>query len=173
MNVLVILGIAFLALFWTVILIFLCTVFIGAPFVPSNSTEIEHSFTTLYKLGKKDLVVDLGSGNGVVLEHACKHGAKAYGIEINSFLIWFSRLRLRKYKDAKVVFGNIYTAKLPKETTVVYVFGDSRDIKAIVRHVEKEAKRIGHPIHIISNAFQIPGMEPVKAYRAHFLYKVG
>lgn len=154
------------------IFIFLCTVLVGAPYVPSNGGEIENALTKLYKIGKKDLLVDLGSGDGVVLKHACQHGAKAFGIEINSFLIWISRWRLRKFPGAKVVLGNIYTTKFPEETTVAYVFGDSRDIKAIVRHINRESKRIGHPIHIISNAFEIPGMKPEKAYRAHFLYKV-
>jgi SAM-dependent methyltransferase len=172
MNALTIAAIFGITLVLAFIFMFLCTVLIGAPYVPSNGKEIENALTKLYKISEKDLLVDLGSGDGVVLKHASQHGAKAFGIEINSFLIWISRWRLRKFPGAKVVLGNIYSTKFPNETTVVYVFGDSRDIKAIVRHINRESKRIGHPLHIISNAFEIPGLKPVKNYRAHFLYKV-
>ncbi len=163
-----------IALLLAFVLIFMCTVFIGAPYVPSLKREIEESMTNLYKVSEKDCLVDLGSGDGVVLKCACEHGAKlAYGVEINSFLIWISRWRLRKYGDrAKVVLGNIYTVKLPKETTVVYLFGDSRDNKRILRHIRAEAKRIGHPIYLISNAFTMPDMKAVKNHRTHFLYKI-
>lgn len=162
------------AILLTAVGIFVCTAFIGAPYVPTQQKELEEAFTKLYKISKKDLLVDLGSGDGAALKRACLHGADSYGIEINSFLIWISRWRLRRFgKHAKVVLGNIYTAKFPNETTVVYIFGDSRDIKRMVKHIKAESARLGRPLYIISHAFPIPGMKPEKTHRAHFLYKVG
>ena len=164
----------FAAVFLAAALIFVTTALYGAPYVPTLQYELHQSLTELYKISKKDYLVDLGSGDGAVLKAACEHGAKgAYGIEINSFLIWISRWRLRKFKGrAKVVLGNIYTAKLPDETTVVYVFGDSRDIKRIVRNIQRESKRLGRPLYLISNAFTVPGLEPIKNHRTHYLYKI-
>ena len=43
------------------------TAFTGAPYVPSKPREVKRAFTKLYKLSAKDVVVDIGSGDGLVL----------------------------------------------------------------------------------------------------------
>ena len=85
--------------------------FTGAPYVPTLRSEAEKVFKKLYRLGHKDLVVDLGSGDGTVLVAAAKCGAKVYGIELNPILVLISRFRLRKFKHARVDLGNIFNCK--------------------------------------------------------------
>ena len=168
---------AFWFIFGAIIIIlafmFLMTAFTGAPYVPSSASELEEAFTKLYKLDKKDFLIDLGSGDGIVLKVAHKHGARALGVEINPILVLLTKIRLRKYDNISVVCRNFFTMDFPAETTVVYAFGDSRDINKIATLIKKQAAKIGHPIYLISNAFEIRGMEAQKQHRAHYLYELG
>ena len=118
------------------------------------------------------MVVDFGSGYGNALKVATEHNAKALGIEINPILVWLSRWRLRKVKNAKVKLGGYKTVKLPAETTVVYLFCSSKDIKGIQRRLEKEATRIGHSFKLISYGFKFENLKLVKQHRAFFLYEI-
>ena len=152
--------------------LFMFAAFTGAPYVPSSTSELEEAFTKLYKLSRKDLLIDLGSGDGVVLKMASRHGAQALGVEINPLLVLTTRMRLRKEKHVRVVCKNFYKMDFPPETTVVYVFSDSRDIRKIAKLVQKQSAALGHPIYLISNAFEVPGLEIQKQHRAHYLYKI-
>ena len=157
-----------------VALIFGITVIFGAPYVPSLKSELRKMFKHLYKLSSKDLLIDLGSGDGVVLKVASEDfGAQTLGYEIHPVLSLLSRLRLRKIRHlAKVKTQNIYTAKFPEQTTVVYVFGDSKDIAKLVQKVQSEATRLNKSLYLISNGFEVPGHKIVKTYRTYYLYLV-
>ncbi len=154
-----------------VMLIFGMATFTGAPYVPSLKKDLSTAFDKLYKLGKKDLLVDLGSGDGKVLDAAIKRGAKAVGVEINPILVLWTKI---KYKDAKVFCKNMFKFRLPEKTTVIYVFGDSRDIAKIVRYAQKEATRLKKSLLLISLAFdiKIPGVKLVKSAGSYYLYKI-
>lgn len=158
--------------FAVLIVVFGFTAFTGAPYVPSLKSEIEKAFTKLYKLSKKDLLIDLGAGDGIVQKIASEEGAKSVGIELNPIIATVAKIRLKKYKNAKIVCKNFYNFNFPKETTVVYVFGDSRDIKKITEKIEKEARRLKKPLYIISNGFELPGHKPLKNISSYHLYKI-
>ena len=144
----------------------------GAPFVPSVKSEVRDAFKKLYPLGKKDFIVDLGSGDGRVQKVASEFGAKGLGIEINPLLVFAAKWRLRKCKDQKTICGSMYAIDFPAETTVVYTFCDNRDIKKIVRHCKKQAEKLGHSFYLISHAFDTKDAELVKQHRAYYLYKI-
>ena len=146
--------------------------FTGAPYVPSQKREIELLFKNLYPLSDKEHVVDLGSGDGIVLKIAAENGAKATGIELNPIMALISRLRLRKYKNVKVVNNNYYNFKFPKDTTIVYLFCLDRDFKRIEAKIQNEANRLNKTLYIVSYGFESPTLKPIKTYRAYFLYKV-
>ena len=160
-----------LIIFFSLILIFGFTAFTGAPYVPSLKSEIKKAFTKLYSLSEKDFLVDLGAGDGIVQKIASEHGAKSVGIELNPIIALIAKFRLRKCKDAKIVCKNFFNYSFPEETTVVYVFGDSRDIEKIKEKIEKEAARLKKSLYIISNGFEFPGYKKVKKVGAYHLYK--
>ena len=155
-----------------VVLIFAVMALTGAPYVPSLVKELRLAFTKLYKLGPKDLVVDLGSGDGVVLKVASEYGAKGFGVELNPFLVLLAKWRLRKNKDIKVKCGNLFKVDFPAETTVVYLFGDARDIEGMKTAIRTQAQKLGRDLWVISNGFELPGYKPAKKYRAYYLYKI-
>ncbi len=148
------------------------TAFTGAPYVPSLRKDLEGDFLRIYEFGEKDLVIDLGSGDGKVLKLVAEKGAKAYGIELNPLLVWWSRWRCRRERRITIRCEDFFRAQFPEETTVVYVFGDSRDIEKIYRKVKSEAERLGRTISLISCAFEVPGRAAKKELGVYRLYEV-
>lgn len=154
--------------------IFGITVFFGAPYVPSLASELKKMFKKLYPLNSKDLLIDMGSGDGIVLKIASEEfGAKALGIELHPVLSFLSRIRLRKIRPLpKVVCQNYLNFVFPPETTVVYTFSDSRDIEKIYQKVQSEATRLKKNLYFISNGFELPGVKYEKQYSSFFLYQL-
>lgn len=154
-----------------IIIVFGFVVFRGAPYVPSKKRELRQAFKELYPLNEDDLLVDIGSGDGIVLRQAAECGARAVGYELNPILVAISRLISRNQPLVKVNFADFWFVQLPSETTVVYVFGESRDIAKMAQKVAEESTRLGKKISFISYAFVIPNLEYVKKEGAYFLYE--
>ena len=148
------------------------TAFFGAPYVPSLKSEIVKAFTKLYKISDKDLLIDLGAGDGIVQKVAGNYGAKSVGVELNPIFAFIAKFRLRKDKNAKIVIKNFFKYQFPKETTVVYIFGDSRDLTKIFKKIENEAKRLKKPLKVISYGFSTKEYKLLKKVDAYFLYEV-
>ena len=144
--------------------------FTGAPYVPSRRKDVRRALTELYPLTSSDVLVDIGSGDGVVLREASKLGAKSVGYEIHPVLVLVARYLSRHDARVKVRLANFWRAPLPSGTTVVYVFGDSRDIEKMFARIEAEAVRIGKKIAFVSYGFELPNKKPAKTVGAHHLY---
>ena len=153
--------------------VFVISAFTGAPYVPSMRRELKELFDELRPITERDLLVDIGSGDGAVLLEVASRGARSLGYEINPYLVLVSRFRLRAYrKQATVRMANYWRVAIPDDTTVVYVFGDSRDIVKMYEKIEQEATRIGRTIDFVSYGFKVPGRQLSRKHRAHFLYHI-
>lgn len=160
-------------LFWifaSIVFVFGFVVFFGAPYVPSLRKEVRQSFKQLYPLGKHDVLVDLGSGDGIVLAEAARCGAKAYGYELNPLLVGWSRLRLRD--KAVISLANMWNVLLPADTTIVYMFIVTRDSRKAVRYLQAEATRLNRPLTVMTFGEGLRGLTEVAAFRGHTLYEV-
>lgn len=152
---------------------FLLTAFRGAPYVPTHRRNLKRAFTDVYPLSKKDMLVDIGSGDGVILRYAAMQGARAVGYEINPILVIISRLLNRKFgNQTEVKLADFWLAKLPDETTIVYTFGDTRDIDRIFNKVQDEATRLRRPLYFMSYGFKVKGQKEVKQDDSFQLYKI-
>lgn len=164
---------AWLWAFFALVVVFGFVVFRGAPYVPTRRRDLDLAFTRLYPLGENDLLVDIGSGDGVVLRAAAAKGARALGYELNPLLVVISRLASRRHGGrVEVRLADFWRATFPPETTVVYTFGDSRDIGKMHAKVQREAARLARPIYFISYGFAVPGEKPARAEGAYYLYLV-
>jgi hypothetical protein cdivTM_09943 len=75
-----------------IIAAFLLTIFFGAPYVPAHKSDLFRLFETI-NLSKEDIIVNIGSGDGIILKIANDFGAKSIGFEINPFLILISKIK--------------------------------------------------------------------------------
>jgi SAM-dependent methyltransferase len=144
----------------------------GAPYVPSLRRDIARAFDDLYSIGEGDVLVDMGCGDGVVLREAARRGARGIGYELNPFMTLVARLACRKHKDIEIIQANFWHVKVPDATTIVYTFGDSRDIERMATWVESQATRLGKPLYFMSYGFRLNGREPMRVSGAHLLYQI-
>lgn len=154
------------------VVIFGIVVFRGAPYVPSQKRYINQAFQDLYPLSPDDLLIDIGSGDGIVLRQAAKFGSRAIGYEINPILVALSKLLSRRRPLVSTRLSDYWRVSFPDDTTVVYVFAVKRDTKRVVRKIQNEANRMNHNLHVISYGNKLPGWEPKVSLAAYDLYEV-
>ncbi len=160
---------------WIGLIIFLffgLVVFRGSPYVPSQKKYIKQAFTELYKISKKDILVDIGSGDGIVLRQAARLGATTIGYEINPLLVLISRLISINDKRITTYLADFWSVKIPNDTTVVYIFSVVRDVKGLTDRLQKETNRIGHSIYLISYAADFNDFKLIKKVAAYKLYLI-
>src|SRR3989344_3435791 len=95
--------------------------FIGAPWAPTRMASVRKAFDDI-EIGEKDLVVDLGAGNGAIIKEAAKRGGKAVGYELSPIMWIVGVLNTLRQKGARMVYGNFFKKSLPKNTTIVFFF---------------------------------------------------
>ncbi len=154
-----------------IIAAFLLTVLFGAPYVPTHKKDLIKLFKSI-ALSEKDILVDIGSGDGIVLKIANDFGAKSIGFEINPFLILISKLRLQKSKKSKVSLRNFWNAFPVNKITVFYTFGHAERIEKMLNLAQKQADYQNSPLLFISYGFKIKGLQESKISGAHFIYRI-
>jgi hypothetical protein len=159
-------------LFAVIVLTFGFVVFWGAPYVPSKKKELAEAFDTLYSVGAKDVLVDIGSGDGVVLRAAAARGARAVGYELNPLLVLLTRWLSRGQPRVEAKTANFWHMQVPSDTTIIYVFAVSRDIVKLTHKIAQEATRLGRPLLVMSYGCEIPDMTPIQTHGAHGLYEI-
>lgn len=155
----------------SIVLLFGLVVLRGAPYVPTKRKLLDKAFDTLYPLKDTDVLVDIGSGDGVVLRAAAARGARAIGYELNPILVVIARL-LSRSPLISVRLADFWRVELPKDTTVIYTFGESRDIRKMYRKAERTAAANGTTIAFISFGFEVPGEKAVAYDGSFYLYRI-
>ena len=144
----------------------------GAPYVPSHHREVVRALSELYPLGPADTLVDIGSGDGVVLREAARRGARAVGYELNPFLVTVSRLLSRHDPHVLVRLADAWVSAYPDETTVVYIFAVTRDLPKVVAKLRAHVTATGRPLSLICYGSQPSDLEPTALLGGHGLYTI-
>ena len=144
-------------------------VFVGAPYVPSQKKYVKRVFEYL-GINSADLLVDVGSGDGIILRIASSYGAKAVGYEINPILVAISRLLSSRDPRVRVLLSNLWMARLPDETTIVYAFSVLRDEKKLRNLMQREANRLGRPLKLLCFGSPFKHMQSIDTFEAYHLY---
>lgn len=153
-----------------VVVLFGVVVFFGAPYIPSHKAQVRRAFTELYPLSESDVVVDLGSGDGVVLQVALEQGAlRAIGYELNPLLVGISKLRLRN-KPIEVHVADMWSVQPPDGVTVLYAFSVGRDMERLEQLAQRWATHTGVPLSVIVYGHLLRHAKPASTVGAHHLY---
>ena len=149
-----------------IVLLFGFTAFFGAPFLPTLSNRTADALKLL-DLKPGEMLLELGSGDGRLLNEAAKRGIHSIGYELNPLLVWYSRIKLWRYrKIVSVKCVNYWTLKLP-ESDGIYVFLLNPYMERLDKKVLAEAKK---PVKVVSFAFEIPGKKAAKEIKGMRLY---
>lgn len=145
--------------------------FFGAPYVPTRRRDLKRMFDELYPLSPHDVVLDLGSGDGLVLREVSRRKAQAVGYEINPLFWALSRLLSLGDANVEVVLCNGWVTPFPDETTLVYTFSVLKDGKRLERTVQREATRLGRPLTLVCYGSPLAGKKPYRTFEAFCLYE--
>ncbi len=145
-------------------------VFFGAPYVPTLKNQIP-DIMSVYPLSEKEIFVDIGSGDGVVLREASKLGARAIGYELSPWLFILSKIMSRKDKKISIHFANFWTTELPEDMTIAYTFLNGRYMPRLQRKLQDHVNETGRQLYFISYGFQMPGQKLIKKQGAMYLYR--
>lgn len=110
---------------------------------------------TFAKVSKKDIVYDLGCGDGTVLSVAAKEfSAIGVGIEIDPLRFWIAKLRIKfngLSKNVKIVRNNFFKEDF-SDATVIFVYLVP---KALLRLMPKFQKELRVGTRIVSYVYKM------------------
>ena len=144
--------------------------FFGAPYVPSRRRDVRRMFDELVPISSDDVVLDIGSGDGIVLREVSRRGARAIGYEIHPFFFILSKILSFGDSRVNVRLVNAWTTQFPNDVTVLYAFSVGRDGVKLARTVQKEVERLGRPLKLVCYGNALPGIVPAESFEAYFLY---
>jgi len=153
-----------------VIVVIGLSAFFGAPYVPSHRKDVRRMFDQLLPVDEGDILLDIGSGDGIVLREASRRGAQAIGYEIHPLFVFISRFL--SLGDARVTirWANAWTRPFPDEVTAVYIFGVGRDEKRIARTIQREANRLERAVSVVCYGNPLKSVVPSATFEAYYLY---
>jgi hypothetical protein len=141
----------------------------GAPFVPSTST-VTSRMVQLANMHKGTVVYDLGSGDGRLLfASAKKEASKVVGLEINPYLVLFTKLRLlfSPYRSVISCRWQNFWAATYEDADIVFVYLLPWKMGKLKRKLEKELKP---GTKVVSNSFIFPEWKIVDKDEKNHVY---
>ncbi len=141
--------------------------FTSGPFVPS-ARKRHKTMLKLASLTDSDTVYDLGCGDGRLVFSASKLSGKAIGYDLSIPLVLYGKLISLFYPKAKIHFGNIWKQDY-KDATVILCYLLPSAMKQFHKEVWPKLKK---GTRVISNAFEIHDLKPIKKEDKVYLYQV-
>jgi len=133
----------------------------GAVWQPSETRAIR-KILEMAEVKPDEQVYDLGSGDGRVLITAAKEfGAQATGIEINPFLVLYSRLRIfigGLREKARAIRGDMFQADIGS-ADVLILFQREETNERLKEKLMREMKK---GTRLICYVWKMKGWEPAK-----------
>lgn len=131
----------------------------GGPYVPTPQVVVD-AMLEIAKVGPKDFVVDLGSGDGrIVLTAAQRYGARGLGLDIDPELVEGSNAEAKKRGLAdKVTFRtqDVLKARLDDATVVTLYL-----LPGLMQHLQsKLAKELKPGTRVVSHDFPFNDWKP-------------
>jgi len=152
-----------------IFLIWISSCFFGAPFQPSSNKAMKEMLK-LAKMKRGDKVADLGSGNGKIVIEFAKRGIESHGFEINPFLVWLSRKRIKNLhlqNKAFIHWKNFMKSDLSK-FDIITSFQISYIMPGLENKLKKELKKNAK---VISNTWKFPNWKPKRTIWHVYLYQ--
>lgn len=147
---------------------FAIVLLVGAPYLPTRKKQVNEALDLL-NLKPGDLLVDLGSGDGVVLVEAAKRGIKSIGYELNPLIFIVAYIRTWRYRNlVSVKCRDFWSAPLPRGVKAVYAFLLDPYMEKLDAKLTRELKKGSK---LLSYTFTIPGKNPATSKNACYLYK--
>ncbi len=135
---------------------------IGAPWAPTRMLSIKKAFDNI-EIDEKDVIVDLGAGNGAILREAAKRGARAIGYELSPIMWIVAVLYLFRQKNTRILYGNFFKKSLSERTTLVFFFLMPKHMDQIGSYLSNQ--KLDNKTLVLSYAFPFKEIKALHVYR--------
>ncbi|XP_033210097.1 ATP synthase subunit C lysine N-methyltransferase [Belonocnema kinseyi] len=128
------------------------------PYVPATTKQVDNIINALS--GRKGTLIDLGSGDGRIVLAAAKTGFRAYGVELNPFLVAYSKMTALTQglsSNASFFRGDLWKCNLANYSNVV-IFGVSQMMTELESKFRFELET---NTFIIACRFPLPNSKPL------------
>lgn len=154
-----------LLVFLILAVFFAYTAISGAPWVPVRGFDVEELLDD-GGVTKGTVYLELGCGDGRLLQAAARRGARAVGYELNPLLWLISWIRSFANKNISVKYGDFWKVSL-SDADVVMAFLIPRTMPRLGK---KAAAQMKPSAKLISYVFEIPGKKPLKKGKSWLVY---
>ena len=139
----------------------------GAIYVPTHQKALARMLD-FAEPNARDVMVDLGAGDGRIVIAFAQHCKEAHGYEHNPLLVWWSRksIALKKLTNAFIHTKNFWDVDF-SAFHIVIIFGAPHIMKRLEEKLTREAKP---GAKIISHLFALPTWTPIKHADGVYLY---
>jgi SAM-dependent methyltransferase len=131
--------------------------------LPTPESLVERMLT-MAQVGPRDVVYDLGSGDGRMVIAAAKRGAQAIGVEFNPELVAFSESRARGQgaaRKARFIRGDIFETDFSDATVVTLYL-----LSTVNMRLRPTLLKMRPGTRIVSHAFTMDDWAPDELSRA-------
>lgn len=129
------------------------------PYVPATTDQLLGVTKAL--AGRSGRLLDVGSGDGRIVFTAAKLGFKSDGVELNPWLVYYSRIAALldpKCRDSKFYRKNLWSFDLKPYENIV-IFG----VEQMMSEFEKKLlKEVNHDTIVVACRFPLPNMVPAE-----------
>ena len=157
---------------WVILAIYIAWSWLTTPWYPTRIKELEELFNSKeLKLPQGGKFIDIGSGEGRVVNWAASRGFNAEGIEINPYLTLIhktKRLFNKNKNRIKVTNGNIFKHNYSDYDIVFsYMYIEFMD-----KLKDKLYKELKPGSYIVANSFGFSGQAPDFTWGKYKIYIV-
>lgn len=151
---------------------FLLTVLVGAPYVPTHSRQFRRLLRHLRLNSQTDVLVDLGAGDGKIVRLSAPYVKLALGYEINPALVVLAKLRTRSFQNTRIQLADFRQIQLPPETTVVYIFSAGTFLNQVIALINRHLQQANQSVTVISYGFGMPDLGQPEVYQGFLIYRL-
>uniref|UniRef100_A0A0A9W502 Protein FAM173B n=2 Tax=Lygus hesperus TaxID=30085 RepID=A0A0A9W502_LYGHE len=130
------------------------------PYVPATTQQVANVLHVLR--GNSGRLLDIGSGDGRIVVAAAKNGFKSDGVELNYWLVLYSRisaLRSGVSRNASFHRKDLWTFDLKPYDNIV-IFGVKEMMADLNEKFDKELSNT----HVVACRFPLPNRQPIKVH---------
>ncbi|XP_068239074.1 ATP synthase subunit C lysine N-methyltransferase [Palaemon carinicauda] len=132
------------------------------PYVPATTEQVNNVLRALS--GRSGRLVDLGSGDGrIVLAAAQKAQLESVGVELNPWLVWYSRWKAWRNgvsSSTSFITHDLWKLRLHNYKNIV-IFG----VEEMMPQLEKKlAKELSSDGCVVACRFPLPSWQPIASF---------
>lgn len=128
------------------------------PFVPATTIQVNNVMRALR--GRSGSLLDIGSGDGRIVIEASRHGFQSTGVELNYWLVLYSRYKAWKegqWQSTAFLKKDLWKTDMSKYDNIV-IFGADTLMKDLEDKFDRE---ITDSCQVMAARFPLPSWEPV------------